>query len=236
MIKLENVSKKFGPVQAVNDVTFHVDKGALCALLGPNGAGKSTIVSILMGFSNATIGKAFIDGIDVSDPEARKNVGYLPEINRIPPFLSGKEFLLRTAELNGSITGKEKHVEDIINRIGMSGKENGKVKTYSKGMLQRIGLGAALVGKPKLLILDEPVTGLDPIGIREFRMILEGLKADNITILLNSHLLSEVEKICDSAAIINRGTIITHGVLSEIVGEKDTLEDIFIRLVGEHNA
>ena len=119
----------------------------------------------------------------------------------------------------------------IVELIGMQGREHTKAKTYSKGMIQRFGLGAALIGNPKLLILDEPTSGLDPIGIREIRLLLESLKSQGMTIFLNSHLLSEVEKICDTAAIINRGKLLVKDAISTIVKDGDTLEDVFVRLV-----
>jgi ABC-2 type transport system ATP-binding protein len=119
----------------------------------------------------------------------------------------------------------------IVELIGMNGRENTKVGTYSKGMVQRFGLGAALMGNPKLLILDEPTSGLDPIGIREIRQLLESLKGQGMTVFLNSHLLSEVEKICDTAAIINRGKLLVKDTISAIVKDGETLEDVFIRLV-----
>jgi ABC-2 type transport system ATP-binding protein len=119
----------------------------------------------------------------------------------------------------------------IVELIGMQGRENTKVGTYSKGMVQRFGLGAALMGDPKLLILDEPTSGLDPIGIREIRLLLDSLKEQGMTIFLNSHLLSEVEKICDTAAIINRGKLLVKDTISAIVKEGETLEDVFVRLV-----
>ena len=123
------------------------------------------------------------------------------------------------------------HCSRIVELIGMQGREHAKVGTYSKGMVQRFGLGAALMGNPKLLILDEPTAGLDPIGIRELRQLLESLKGQGMTIFLNSHLLSEVEKICDTAAIINRGKLLVKDTISAIVKDGDTLEDVFVRLV-----
>jgi ABC-2 type transport system ATP-binding protein len=119
----------------------------------------------------------------------------------------------------------------IVDLVGMQGREHAKAGTYSKGMVQRFGLGAALIGDPKLLILDEPTAGLDPIGIREMRLLLESLKERGMTVFLNSHLLSEVEKICDSAAIINRGRLLVKDAISDIVKDGEALEDVFVRLV-----
>ena len=144
----------------------------------------------------------------------------------------GWQYLQRCTELldmDGS--GAMDQCRRIVEFIGMQGREHTKVKTYSKGMIQRFGLGAALIGNPKLLILDEPTAGLDPIGIREIRLLLESLKSQGMTIFLNSHLLSEVEKICDTAAIINRGALLVKDAISTIVRDGDTLEDVFVRLV-----
>ena len=129
--------------------------------------------------------------------------------------------------LTGS--GAKKEVEGIIEQVGMTGKENQKASAYSKGMTQRIGLGAALLGDPELLVLDEPVSGLDPLGMRDVRIILEEFKNRGNTIILNSHLLSEVERLCDTVAIMNNGRIITKGSISKIVRDNETLEDVFIR-------
>jgi ABC-2 type transport system ATP-binding protein len=150
----------------------------------------------------------------------------------IPPYLSGWQYLRRCAELlDMSAQDAKDQCGRIIELIGMQGREHTKANTYSKGMIQRFVFGAALIGDPKLLILDEPTAGLDPIGIREMRLLLETLKAQGMTIFLNSHLLSEVEKICDTAAIINQGRLLVKDTISTIVADGDTLEDVFVRLV-----
>ncbi|HOP40389.1 MAG TPA: ATP-binding cassette domain-containing protein, partial [Geobacteraceae bacterium] len=147
-------------------------------------------------------------------------------------YLSGWQYLLRCAELlDVSRSTAVEQCRRIVDLIGMQGREHAKAGTYSKGMIQRFALGAALLGEPKLLILDEPTSGLDPIGIRETRVFLETLKGQGMTIFLNSHLLSEVEKLCDTAAIINRGTLMVKDAISAIVKDGDTLEDVFVRLV-----
>lgn len=232
MIELNTVTKRYGSLTAVDTVSFTVTAGECFALLGPNGAGKTTIVKMLLDFTRPTAGSLSIRGIPCSDPECRSSIGYLAENHRIPPSLSGWRYLLRCAELlNMSRSAAEDHCRRIVERIGMQGREHGPAGAYSKGMIQRFGLGAALLGDPKLLILDEPTSGLDPIGIRETRLLLESLKAQGMTIFLNSHLLSEVEKLCDTAAIINRGTLLVKDAIAAIVGDGDTLEDVFVRLV-----
>jgi ABC-2 type transport system ATP-binding protein len=232
IISLKSIVKKFGKVTALNDVSLEIDSGESFALLGPNGAGKTSIIRILLGFTKQDAGTASINGIPCSDIEARRGIGYLPENLRIPPFLSGREFLKRNAELFQMTKGEaDKMIDNVLEIAGMKERANDKTANYSKGMFQRIGLAASLLNTPKLLILDEPTNGLDPIGMREFRLILERLKVDKITILLNSHILSEVERICSSAAIMNKGSIVVKDTIENLVKEGESLEDVFIRVV-----
>ena len=232
MITLNSVVKKFNASTAVGNMTCRVEKGEYFALLGPNGAGKTTVVRMLLGFVPPTSGSIFIDSIPVSNPEARRGVGYLAEHHMIPPYLSGLEYLRRHASLVG-FTGKNAQMEvnRLLEMVSMKGREKEKSAAYSKGMKQRIGLAAALLGKPKLLILDEPVTGLDPIGIRDVRNILENLREDGVTVFLNSHLLSEVEKTCRTVAIMNNGKILVKDSLQSIIEDGETLEDVFIKYI-----
>lgn len=232
MIELNAATKRYGSLVAVADVSFSVKTGEYFALLGPNGAGKTTIVKMLLDFTRPTSGSLSLNGIPSTHAACRTAVGYLAENHHMPPHLSGWQYLLRCAELlDISRSDAVEQCGRIVELVGMQGREHTKAKTYSKGMMQRFGLGAALVGNPKLLILDEPTAGLDPIGIREIRQLLESLKQQGITIFLNSHLLSEVEKICDTAAIINRGKLLVKDAISSIVKDGETLEDVFIRLV-----
>jgi len=230
MIELNAVTKKFGTVTAVDNMTCHIEKGEYFALLGPNGAGKTTVVRMLLDFIKPTSGSILIDGTPVSNSEARKRVGYLAEHHRIPSHLSGLEYLRRHASLKG-LTGKDARMEvdRLLDVVSMKGREKEKSDAYSKGMKQRIGLGAALLGQPKLLILDEPVTGLDPIGIRDVRKILERLRDNGVTVFLNSHLLSEVEKTCQTLAIMNNGKILVKDSIRSILDGDETLEDVFIK-------
>ena len=232
MIELKNVTKRYDSLTAVDNVSFSVEKGECFALLGPNGAGKTTIVKMLLDFTRPTSGTLSLSGIPSTHAECRTSIGYLAENHHIPSYLSGWQYLLRCAELlDISQTDATDQCRRIVELIGMQGRENAKVSTYSKGMIQRFGLGAALIGDPKLLILDEPTSGLDPIGIREIRILLESLKCRGVTIFLNSHQLSEVEKVCDTAAIINRGKLLVKDAIPSIVKDGETLEDVFIRLV-----
>jgi ABC-2 type transport system ATP-binding protein len=232
MIKLNNVTKQYGTLTAVDHVSFSVKAGEYFALLGPNGAGKTTIVKMLLDFTRPTSGTLSIDGIPSTNASCRTAIGYLAENHHIPPQLTGRQYLKRCTELLGMDSRQGADAcRKIINMIGMEGREDGRVNTYSKGMVQRFGLGAALLGTPKLLILDEPTSGLDPIGIREIRLLLESLKEGGMTVFLNSHLLSEVEKICDTAAIIHQGRLMVKDAISAIVKDGDSLEDVFVSVV-----
>jgi ABC-2 type transport system ATP-binding protein len=232
MIELNAATKRYGSLAAVDNVSFCVKAGEYFALLGPNGAGKTTIVKMLLDFTKPTSGNLSINGLPSTHAASRTAVGYLAENYHIPPHISGWQYLRRCAELlDISRSDAIDQCRRIIELIGMQGREHTKVKTYSKGMVQRFGLGAVLIGNPKLLILDEPTAGLDPIGIREIRRLLESLKGQGMTIFLNSHLLSEVEKICDNAAIINRGRLLVKDTISALVKDGDALEDVFMRFV-----
>jgi ABC-2 type transport system ATP-binding protein len=232
MIELNAATKRYGSLDAVDNVSFSVKTGEYFALLGPNGAGKTTIVKMLLDFTRPTAGRLSINGLPSTDAASRTAIGYLAENHHIPPHLSGWQYLQRCTEL---LDIRRLDATDQCRRtvelIGMQGREHAKAGTYSKGMIQRFGLGAALIGHPKLLILDEPTSGLDPIGIREIRLLLEALKDRGMTIFLNSHLLSEVEKICDHAAIIHHGRLLVKDTISALVKDGDTLEDVFVRFV-----
>ena len=236
MIRLESVKKKFGTFAAVDDVSYTIKRGEFFALLGANGAGKTTIVRMLLDFIKPSSGSITIGERPVSDPEIRKNIGYIAEQHMIPPYLSGIEYLSRHAFLIGlSGNDAEREIDRVLEIVAMKGPGKQKSATYSRGMQQRIGLGAALLGQPTVLILDEPITGLDPIGIRDFRKILENLRGKGVTVFLSSHLLSEVEKTCDTAAILHNGKILVKDTIAAIVKDHETLEDVFVRYIAHEN-
>mgnify|MGYP006299683271 CR=1 FL=1 len=232
-IEFDSVIKRYGTLTAVDGVTLRVERGEHCALLGPNGAGKTTLVRMLMGFSRPTAGRVRLDGISSGEHGSRRNVGYLAESHRIPPHLTARRYLMRHASLRGmeSIEAP-REIDRVLEMVRMKDRAGTRAGTYSKGMTQRVGLAAALLGRPRILILDEPAGGLDPVGIREVRMILEELREQGTTVLLNSHLLSEVEKTCGTAAIIGRGRIALKEKLATIASWGETLEDVFVRAVG----
>lgn len=233
MIELRAVEKRYGAVTALRGLSLTIAEGEFFALLGPNGAGKTTVIRILLDYTRPTSGSAWINGIPSYDVRARSSVGYLPENMRLPPYLSGRSFLKRQASLGGcSGRTAEMTIDRLLELVGMRDAARQAAGDYSKGMLQRIGLAAALLGSPRLLILDEPTTGLDPAGIREFRQILERLRGGGVTVLLNSHILSEVEKVCTAAAILDRGVVVVRNSVSALVGEGETLEEVYMQYVG----
>ena len=222
------LAKRYGRRLAVDDLTLHVDVGEVVGLLGPNGAGKTTTVKMLLGLVRPTDGSATLFGTAVSKPEARRKVGYLPEQFRFPAWMTGARLL----ELHGRLAGldadaRRHHATTALELVGLSGRETEPIGSYSKGMQQRIGLAQALVGDPALVILDEPTSALDPIGRRDVREVVRSLRARGTAVVLNSHLLSEVEMVCDRVVIVDRGRVVRTGRLDELAG---TALEVRVRL------
>jgi ABC-2 type transport system ATP-binding protein len=203
--------------RALDGVSLEVGRGSVFGLLGPNGAGKTTLIKILLGLVKKSEGRASLFGRDAGDAEARKRVGYLPEAHRMPPYLTGRQVLMLYGMMSGrSATFLRDRIPAWLDRVGMSADADRKVREYSKGMQQRIGLAQALVHEPELIFLDEPTDGVDPAGRRVIREIVAELKEKDATVFLNSHLLMEVEMICDRIVIMNRGRIIREGAIAEL--------------------
>ncbi len=231
-VRFERITKRYKSKTAVEDVSLQVERGSFCALLGPNGAGKTTLSRRLMGFSRPSAGSVLVNGIPGSSHTARIGVGYLAENNRIAPYLNATQYLRRQAALLGIDSRKaDTETDRVLELVGMASRKKDRAKAYSKGMMQRVGLAAALLGNPNILVLDEPVSGLDPIGVRDIRRILENLRDEGVTMLLNSHLLSEVEKTCNTAAIMNDGKIVLVDSIENITSLGETLEDVFVRAI-----
>ncbi|MEJ2689474.1 MAG: ABC transporter ATP-binding protein [Deltaproteobacteria bacterium] len=231
MISFQNVTKRYGATVAVEEISFNVARGEFFALLGPNGAGKTTLIKMLLGFVRPDSGRVDINGIPAGEPRTRASIGYLEEMQRIPPQLSGRRYLERSAALLGIRAGEAaREVDRVLELCAMTGDAKGKSAGYSKGMRQRIGLAAAMLGKPELLVLDEPTSGLDPFFIREIRLVLDSMHQSGTTLIINSHILSEVEKICDNVAFLQRGRLVLKDRLKDVMQEGDqSLEDVFIR-------
>ena len=202
---------------AVGDLTLSVPAGGLFGFLGPNGAGKTTTIKMLLGFLPATSGDAWLFGRPVGDVAARQSVGYLPEQPYFPKFLSAIEVVQAHAGLSG-LSGKraKEQTERSLRQVGMWENRHMILSKCSKGMTQRVGLASALVGNPDLLIMDEPSSGLDPVGRKELRELLTTLKNDGKTIFLSSHLLSEMEPVCDRVGVMARGKLVACGAPQEI--------------------
>jgi ABC-2 type transport system ATP-binding protein len=209
-------------LRAVDDLSLSVAPGQIYGLLGPNGSGKSTTLKALLGLLAPTSGECFLCGIPSEDSAARRAVGFLPEAPYFQRFLSGRELLRFHARLGGlPRAGREARLEEVLASVDLTGAADRRVGTYSKGMLQRIGLAQALVHDPEVLILDEPTAGVDPVGAAEISSLILALKARGKTVLICSHLLTQIEEICDRVAILHRGRLLAEGPPSELAGLGD---------------
>jgi ABC-2 type transport system ATP-binding protein len=214
-LQASDLHKSYGSTQALKGVSLEVGEGELVGLLGPNGAGKSTLVKIACGLVTATGGTAQIAGAPAGSPEAHRALGYLAELFRFPEWLSADELLGMHQRLAGSGGGAAER-ERLLAAVGLPDAANTRVGAMSKGMQQRLGIAQAMVGGPRLLLLDEPTSALDPAGRRTVRRLLEDLRGEGVAVLLNSHLLSEVELVCDRVAIIARGELLRAGTPNEL--------------------
>ena len=215
-ISISNLSKNYGIQKAVNNISFNVNKGEIVGFLGPNGAGKSTTMKMITGYLDADAGNIQVCGINVTknNVESKKKIGYLPEANPLYFEMYVREYLLFTAGVHQLKNSKER-TEEIIKTVGLTLEANKKIGQLSKGYKQRVGLAAALIHEPEVLILDEPTSGLDPNQIIEIRNVIKAL-AKNKTVLFSSHILQEVEAICDRVIIINKGNIVADDSLQNL--------------------
>jgi ABC-2 type transport system ATP-binding protein len=216
-ITISDLTKAYGKQKAIDGISFKAGDNEIVGFLGPNGAGKSTTMKIITGYLQADSGTAKVNGIDVhtNSPELKKQLGYLPEGNPLYYEMYVREYLGFIASLHAIKTGAKKRIEDIIDVTGLRSESNKKTGQLSKGYKQRVGLAAALLHDPQVLILDEPTSGLDPNQIVEIRQVIKDL-GKNKTVLFSSHILQEVESICDRVVIINKGTIVADDTLSAL--------------------
>jgi ABC-2 type transport system ATP-binding protein len=209
-------------LRAVDALDLEIAEGQVYGLLGPNGSGKSTTIKIILGLLDATVGDVRVFGVPANRVEARRNVGYLPEAPYFYRYLSGRELVRFYARVCGVPARSLKaRVDEVVAWVGLSGAADRRVGTYSKGMLQRIGLAQALVHDPKLIVLDEPTAGVDPVGSAEMCELILKLKKQGKTVLITSHLLAQIEDVCDRVAILDRGKLIVEGSVQELVGQRD---------------
>ena len=204
-------------ITALDGIDFTVRPGELFGLLGPNGAGKTTTVKILLGLTRPTAGRALVSGLPVSNPESRRRVGYLPEGHRIPGYLTARQALSifgRMSDMDAPAI--KRRTDELLEKVRLSPWADVRVRKFSKGMTQRLGLAAALIHSPNVLLLDEPTDGVDPVGRREIRDLLRDEAKGGTAVLLNSHLLSEIELTCDRVAVLRNGKVAAEGTIDEL--------------------
>lgn len=232
MIEFKHLTKRYGDVTAVDDVSFAVQPGTVCGFLGPNGAGKSTSMRCLVGLAAPTSGQALVLGQPYRELVApAAQVGIMLDASALHPGRTGREVLVEGAMLLGL---PQSRVDETLALVGLTRKEaKRKVSTYSLGMRQRLGIGHALLGSPSVLVLDEPANGLDPAGIRWMRNLLRDFARHGGTVLLSSHLLHEVQQIADQLVMIGHGRVVHDGLMAELLASNEDLEDMFLTLTAD---
>lgn len=241
ILKIENLrveyrSRELGQTtkQAVKGLNLAVQPGEVFGFLGPNGAGKTTTMNVLLGFVNATSGAAYIFGTNVRQPIARQRIGYLPELTYYYKFLTAEELLRFYAKIFRIPNGQRAaRIDAVLKLVDLDQARQRPIKTYSKGMQQRVGLAQALINNPDLLVLDEPTSGLDPVGRMKVREIIQRLKNEGKTVFFSSHELGEVETVCDRVAILHQGELKVEGRVSDLVQQYQcNLEKVFLKVIG----
>jgi len=238
-LRVEYKSREVGQdiQRAVNGLSFSVHQGEVFGFLGPNGAGKTTTMNVLLGFVRPTAGDAWIFGVNVREPIARQRIGYLPELTYYYKFLTAEELLRFYAKIF-RIPKAEigPRIDQVLKLVELDHARTRPIRTYSKGMQQRVGLAQALINNPDLLVLDEPTSGLDPVGRMKVREIIQRLKNEGKTVFFSSHELGEVEMVCDRVAILSKGELKAEGRVTELLRahQQENLEHLFLKLI-DHN-
>jgi ABC-2 type transport system ATP-binding protein len=241
-IRISNLSKRYkkrinASKLAVEHLTLEIRDGEVFGFLGPNGAGKSTVIKILMNFIRPSTGTATIDGHAVSDPQVRRFIGYLPENPYFYDHLTAEEILTfggRAAQM--SDRDIQYRIDELLERLKLSHAKKERLRSYSKGMVQRTGLGLALIHKPKICILDEPMSGLDPLGRRLVADLIEEMRLNGQTVFFSSHILSDIERLCDRVGVLNSGRLLYCGEMDDFVPHPGGLEQAFIQLIEKDEA
>ena len=236
-IVIKNLSKEFytssGVVHAVVDLTLTIKKGSVFGFLGPNGAGKTTAMKIFVGLSRPSGGEVLIAGGNPNEMKTKRLIGFMPESPSFYGYLSGREFLEFVADIFG-IKESKARIDEALKEVDLLGREERQIRTYSKGMLQRLGLAQALINDPEILFLDEPLDGLDPLGRAEIKKIFLAQKKKGKTIFFNSHILADVAELCDVVGIIDKGKLVAcDAPLALSKGYRD-LEDAFVHIIEEN--
>ncbi|HEV2249525.1 MAG TPA: ABC transporter ATP-binding protein [Candidatus Limnocylindria bacterium] len=235
-IRTDELAKRYGKITALAGLTMSIPAGDVYGFLGPNGAGKTTAVKLLLGLARPTSGEAWVLGAPLSDRaahrRARRSVGYLPELFRYQQWLSAREVLRVHCALIGLDRATwDAEIRDALGIVGLAERADDRVGGYSKGMQQRLGLGVALLGRPALVLLDEPTSALDPVGRHDVREVIRALKERGTTVFLNSHLLTEVEQVCDRVAIVDQGRVLVAGTFDELL----VTDSVRVRATGLSN-
>ena len=219
--------------KALDGLDLTVRSGSVFGFLGPNGAGKTTTIQILLGFIKADRGEVRMFGTDVNESIARQKVGYMPEHPQLYPFLTGRELLHMAGKLFGiEKQDRQVRIDELLETVKLSDAGDRRIGTYSRGMMQRIGLAQALINDPDLVILDEPTSGMDPLGRMEIRQLIGQLRDRGKTVFFSSHELSEVELVCDCVAILVKGKLVIEGKPADLEKEGESLEQCFLRVAG----
>lgn len=221
VLTLSNITKFYGPVRALNDVSFAVPEGSVFGILGPNGSGKTTLLSIVLDVLKANKGN-FLWFDQPASKEQRRKIGSLLETPNFYHYLSAVDNLKVTQSISGR--GNEEAIDEVLKKVNLFERRKSRFKTYSLGMKQRLAIAAALLGDPKVLVLDEPTNGLDPVGIAEIRELIVELRNAGHTIIMASHLLDEVEKVCTHVAILKTGELLTTGEVNDVLQDEDVVE------------
>jgi len=219
-VETADLTKQYGRVRALDGLTMTVARGEVFGLLGPNGAGKTTVVKLLLGLARSSGGTGRVLGAPLGDRATRRRIGYLPELFRYQPWMRAREVLAFHCELARlPRSHRPEAIDSSLELVGLADRADDLVNTFSKGMQQRLGLGVAMLGNPELVILDEPTSALDPVGRNDVRAIIRAARQRGTTVFLNSHLLTEVERVCDRVAIVDRGRVVEAGRLDEVLGD-----------------
>jgi ABC-2 type transport system ATP-binding protein len=231
-LELAGVSKRYGLRRALDRVSLAVPRGTAVGLLGPNGAGKTTALRLLLGYTRPTLGQARLRGLDPFDARAREKVGFVPERPALPPRMSVRDYLMLHGGLAGFSGDALAHeVDRRLEASGLRDRPLERLGSLSKGLAQRVSFAQALLGDPEVLFLDEPTSGLDPLGVRDARDWIQAARRRGCTLLVSSHVLTEVERVCDHVAILHEGRIAVSGPLASVVSPGESLEDAYVRIV-----
>ena len=234
IIQIKDISKSYGIEFSLKDINLNVHKGRVFSLLGPNGAGKTTLVKLMLNLMHSDSGTIEINGLNVNDKNSRMGVAFIPEKFSFFPFYTAKGVLEFFGKMKG-IVGSElsNQVDNALEEFQITDLANRKLSRMSKGQMQRVGLASILIGNNELIVLDEPFSGLDPIGIRDLKEIIKKLKAQGKTMFINSHILLEMEQICDDIAILNKGQLLFAGSVASVLEKEKSLDDFFYATVNQ---